>query len=196
MRKLIFVAPDHFYRLLLGNYSLPAWQVEACKNIEDAMNWFEDSVAEVCVIFADQFDKLSLAHGIGMFRAMNPHSHLAVIAGSRDPQIILAQNSFGDCLSDGQPFALKGMEDLELALLKLFKLGAEGPVKRTLTTKQQVVLESIAQGLDNKEIAARSNVSVRAVETLISRTMTRLGLNEFAGQRGQTVAAQNYLNAR
>lgn len=50
-----------------------------------------------------------------------------------------------------------------------------------LTPREREVLICIAEGLSNKEIAARSSVSVRTVETHRENIMTKLGIRSVAG---------------
>lgn len=51
------------------------------------------------------------------------------------------------------------------------------PIKIELTPREQSVLDLVAEGLMNKEIAARLNTSVRNVEKYVSRLFTKTGTN-------------------
>jgi DNA-binding NarL/FixJ family response regulator len=53
---------------------------------------------------------------------------------------------------------------------------ATGDVTTELSDREEDVLRRIAQGLSNKEIAARLGVSVKTVETYKARSMQKLGL--------------------
>ena len=79
------------------------------------------------------------------------------------------------------------------------KLGGSGgisvtppPIKIDLTPREQSVLDLVAQGLMNKEIARELNTSVRNVEKYVSRLFGKTGTNSrtelvrFALQHGLT----------
>ena len=51
------------------------------------------------------------------------------------------------------------------------------PVKIDLTPREQSVLDLVAQGLMNKEIARRLETSVRNVEKYVSRLFSKTGTN-------------------
>ncbi len=64
------------------------------------------------------------------------------------------------------------------------KLGQQGsftvtpsPIKIDLTPREQSVLELVAEGLMNKEIAARLETSVRNIEKYVSRLFSKTGTN-------------------
>ena len=57
---------------------------------------------------------------------------------------------------------------------------AGGPFE-VLTPRQREVLQLIAEGLSNKEIASRLNVGVKTVETHRTELMERLGIHGVAG---------------
>jgi len=66
------------------------------------------------------------------------------------------------------------------------------PIKIDLTPREQSVLDLVAQGLMNKEIASRLKTSVRNVEKYVSRLFSKTGTNSrtelvrFALQHGLT----------
>ena len=51
------------------------------------------------------------------------------------------------------------------------------PIKIELTPREQSVLDLVAEGLMNKEIARRLNTSVRNVEKYVSRLFSKTGTN-------------------
>lgn len=56
----------------------------------------------------------------------------------------------------------------------------EGPFE-ALTPRQREVLQLVAEGLSNKEIAGRLNVALKTVETHRTELMERLGIHGVAG---------------
>jgi DNA-binding NarL/FixJ family response regulator len=51
------------------------------------------------------------------------------------------------------------------------------PIQIDLTPREQSVLDLVAEGLMNKEIAARLDTSVRNVEKYVSRLFSKTGTN-------------------
>jgi DNA-binding NarL/FixJ family response regulator len=73
---------------------------------------------------------------------------------------------------------------------------ATGNALRSLSRTQVEVLDLIAEGLSNQEIADRRASSLRAVERLINRTFTALGLAEHSAGNPRVLAVRAYLEAR
>lgn len=80
-----------------------------------------------------------------------------------------------------------GPEVARLALNQLVRSGngSEGP---SLTAREREILVMIAEGLYNKEIAARLNISTRTVETHRERIMRKLDIHSTAGLTKYAVA--------
>jgi DNA-binding NarL/FixJ family response regulator len=58
---------------------------------------------------------------------------------------------------------------------------AEDPVLDILTRREQQILGLVAQGIANKNIAAKLNISIRTVETHRSNFSNKLGIKNTAG---------------
>ncbi|MGQ4645775.1 response regulator [Lyngbya aestuarii] len=77
------------------------------------------------------------------------------------------------------------LEDIkaQIAAIKEMLQGRSGisatppPIRIDLTPREQSVLDLVAQGLMNKEIARRLNTSVRNVEKYVSRLFSKTGTN-------------------
>ena len=65
----------------------------------------------------------------------------------------------------------------------------------SLSKKQIEVLQLIADGLSNAQIAERRSTSIRAVEGIVSRVFIALGLDVDAGGNARVEAAAKYLKA-
>jgi DNA-binding NarL/FixJ family response regulator len=86
----------------------------------------------------------------------------------------------------------------QVAEIRAYILNQEGlapkptPIKIDFTPREQSVLELVAEGLMNKEIARRLNTSVRNVEKYVSRLFSKTGTNSrtelvrFALEHGLT----------
>jgi two-component system nitrate/nitrite response regulator NarL len=69
-------------------------------------------------------------------------------------------------------------EAARVALNQMVRGGSEGP---QVSNRECEVLAAIAEGLSNKEIACRLNVSVRTIETHRERLMRKLDIHSVAG---------------
>ncbi len=80
-----------------------------------------------------------------------------------------------------------GPEVARLALNQLVRSsnGSEGP---QLTSREKEILVMIAEGLYNKEVAARLNISTRTVETHRERIMRKLDIHSTAGLTKYAIA--------
>ncbi len=67
---------------------------------------------------------------------------------------------------------------------------------KALSPAQLAVLALVASGMTNQEIAASRGSSLRAVERVINRTFTALGLDEAGGGNARVLATRVYLDAR
>ncbi len=80
-----------------------------------------------------------------------------------------------------------GPEVAQLAMAHLVKSNGQASVP-ALTSREREVLTLIAEGLYNKEIAARLNIGTRTVETHRERIMRKLGVHSAAGLTTYAVA--------
>ncbi len=62
-------------------------------------------------------------------------------------------------------------------------------VVRKLTTREREVLQRVAEGDANKEIAAELNISIKTVEKHRQNVMTKLGIHDTAGLTRYAIAA-------
>ena len=88
------------------------------------------------------------------------------------------------------------VEALEGVLGDRSELDAEsqfGPRLSRITAQQVQVLRMVAEGLSNEEIARRRNASVKAVENMLTRIFTALGLQHDSGINMRVAAARVYI---
>jgi two-component system, NarL family, nitrate/nitrite response regulator NarL len=79
----------------------------------------------------------------------------------------------------GQPFFSPDVA--RIALNQLVRGKGQGPDPSDLTNREREVLACIAEGLCNKEIACRLNISTRTVETHRERLIRKLDIHSTAG---------------
>lgn len=86
-------------------------------------------------------------------------------------EIISGRTFFSNCVGN----RLRQQE--EQARLR----GDKGSVRRPLTAREAEVLQMIAEGYANKEIAAQLNISIKTVEKHRQQLMDKLNIHETAG---------------
>ena len=85
-----------------------------------------------------------------------------------------------EALSHHKPFfTAKVSEALLDAFLKPNTKADDGSVFRTLTDREREVVQMLAEGKSNKEIAARLSISVKTVETHRATVMRKLDINSI-----------------
>ena len=109
-------------------------------------------------------------------KPFDPEELVVIVKNLLERRAVAAANS-----SDGNPdiAALAG----QIARIENMLKGKSGitqtpaPIKIDLTPREQSVLDLVAKGLMNKEIARRLETSVRNVEKYVSRLFTKTGTN-------------------
>jgi DNA-binding NarL/FixJ family response regulator len=85
-----------------------------------------------------------------------------------------------DALAHGKPFfTSKVSEALLDAFLKSSAKPDEGSVFRTLTEREREIVQMLAEGKSNKEIANKLSISVKTVETHRATVMRKLDINSI-----------------
>jgi hypothetical protein len=195
MRTLLLVTADSFMRMLLAGFHVEGWRVLIVPDLASAISESPNSLQCDCVVLADSFDSLALLNFVGMYRFVKPNSNLFMISGTSQPSVSLAQSGFTDLLIGRAAVEVESLNCLGQVLIDLFgDLSLPKPVRRT--SRQEEVLNLIARGQDNAEIAKALKITSRAVEMLILRTFKRLGYPERLGKRAQVVLAQGFLGQR
>ncbi len=75
------------------------------------------------------------------------------------------------------------------ATAELARIGLRPAAPTALTETERQVAELVSAGLTNREVAARMFISLRTVESVLSRTYRKLGV------RSRTELAHSYLTA-
>ncbi len=85
-----------------------------------------------------------------------------------------------EALAHGKPFfTSKVSEALLDAFLKSSAKPDEGSVFRTLTEREREIVQMLAEGKSNKEIANKLSISVKTVETHRATVMRKLDINSI-----------------
>lgn len=145
----------------------------------------------VVLWIADSLDEAS-ADDSGYFRQRHPDVGLCVLAHGLDirhaRQLLSEQAGWVSVLErtrnpslaeliDVLEMTARGRARTDSRLLERLAAGSNGGLPSTLTAMEERVLELIADGLRNREIARRTCLSEKAVEKHISRLFAKLGLD-------------------
>jgi DNA-binding NarL/FixJ family response regulator len=85
-----------------------------------------------------------------------------------------------EALSHHKPFfTAKGSQALLDAFLRSDAKPDEGSVFRTLTSREREIVQMLAEGKSNKEIAGKLSISVKTVETHRAAVMRKLEINSI-----------------
>jgi DNA-binding NarL/FixJ family response regulator len=128
----------------------------------------------------------------------SPHTRVIILSMHADSEFIQRAFQAG---AAGYLLKNAGLRELELAVRAVARgeawispavskqvIGAFGGARKRaenpsgpLTSRQREILQLIAEGFSNKEMADRLDVSVKTVETHRNRLMDRLGIHGLAG---------------
>lgn len=127
-----------------------------------------------------------------LVKAKYPQSKLVLIdTGIRDEQVVVAVGSYNlagviatytdvPLLKKALKVIMEGQIWLDNRLLKSFMHESPKSIKRApvaLSEKEKLIIQHICQGLTNKEIASKLNLSEQTIKTHVNRIFKKLGLS-------------------
>lgn len=111
-------------------------------------------------------------------KPFDPDELVAIVTNLLSRRVAIAKNSSGE--GETPDIADMARQIAEIKALLSQRGGipqTTSPIKIDFTPREQSVLELVAQGLMNKEIARRLETSVRNVEKYVSRLFSKTGTN-------------------
>jgi DNA-binding NarL/FixJ family response regulator len=72
--------------------------------------------------------------------------------------------------------------------LKAFQRGEKGSTRQSLTTREAEVLQMVAEGSANKQIASGLGISIKTVEKHRQKLMDKLNIHDIAGLTRHAIA--------
>jgi len=191
-RNLVIVTPDNLYQVLFREFRFKGWNCRISGDTTDLFMSAGSSSPEIFLVFADHFEKLDLARVVSKIKATFAKSLIACIVGLTEPVLVMLHGETNaDTIS--RPIRLSAIGDLENVLDDICGPANPSAHVPAVTATQLQLLEAIAIGRSNREIAEERSVTIKAVEGLVDRAMVRIGVGEAAGVRAKVVAAQKYL---
>ena len=110
-------------------------------------------------------------------KPFDPEELVAIVENLLQRRIVAKTTNEGENTSDIAVLASQIAEIKAMLMGKNTIAQTPSPIKIDLTPREQSVLDLVARGLMNKEIARDLNTSVRNVEKYVSRLFTKTGTN-------------------
>ncbi|NET21523.1 MAG: response regulator transcription factor, partial [Okeania sp. SIO1H5] len=110
-------------------------------------------------------------------KPFDPEELVAIVENLLERRIVAKSPNEGENTSDIAVLASQIAEIKAMLMGKNTIAQTPSPIKIDLTPREQSVLDLVARGLMNKEIARDLNTSVRNVEKYVSRLFTKTGTN-------------------
>jgi DNA-binding CsgD family transcriptional regulator len=191
--KLCVLTPDSFYGVMLREAVLPTFEIRVLQNYEQlsslAVNFFPNAF----LLFAEHLGSILLAETLLQIRANFPEVSVFQIEGLREPRLQMLWSAKTNTALPSAPVSVTCLEDVDKAIRSLDGRQGVGLKATSLTNSQLEVLRWLAEGRTNQEIADARNTSVRAVETLLNRSLTRIADEVPSNSRAKMALAQRYL---
>ena len=204
-RRALVVEDDSFTLALIGHLlEAEGFVVRLCASSAEAIDAFDDFDPDVLVVDV----QLGAApNGAQLAQALRQRApYLGIVVVSNFPMATSA--GLGQPLPTGAAYLHKAeirepsllVEAIDSALVDsvpriVRQSSNDGSPLAGLTPAQLAILQQIALGLSNAEIARRRGTSLRNAEKLVSRTFAALGLSEDAAHNARVTATRIYIEA-
>lgn len=203
--RVLLVEDEPLILGLLSDYLTGlGYQVHTAANAADAREWLDVESFDAALLDIQLgqgptgFDLATVARNI------DPQIGLVFLTNLPNPKVLGIESKVN---FRNSAYLLKSklgdLEALERNLKKVLKktsgkadhhdTDGQTGVPEGLSKSQLTVLRMVAEGLSNKEIAAQRETSVRAVETLLHRALSVLGIEDDPDHNLRVVALREYL---
>lgn len=189
--------PESFVEVLISGLNDAVAKVHATSDVQTLLIKAITGDFEHILIHSEALSRAALASLVVKIRNRNPKVNIFLLEGSAAPELHRIHPT-----ALGEPHPSVKLVDLNFArIIDVIRSGFEVPGKAKeapeikLTKRQWAVLECVGEGLSNAEIARKRNCTPRAVETILNRTMERLGIDSTLSSRGRTVAVLKFLES-
>jgi DNA-binding NarL/FixJ family response regulator len=213
LARLLILADERLLGRGLERLLEPRFETHNLDSFERARRLPDTGRREVVLWVGDRVDAATAA-GLEELRDAHPGMLLCIVAHAADPaalRALLARTPQAvavlqrrDALDLGTVLAslddiLEGRSTLEPRVLaQLLAAGGGDDALAMLTPSEQEILELIAQGLRNVEIARRLWKSEKAIEKQVSHVFQKLGLDQRSARHldRRVTAARIYFECR
>lgn len=192
--RLCLVTPDTFYGALLQNAKFITYEAKVVRGSDQfsslAVNFFPDAF----LLFSSHLGPAVLARMIIELRFKFPNAHLFQIEGFDNPLVSLVWSPIDTGMSCADKLAGNSVELIDLALRSLSQPNLPDSVGIPRLTRSQLdVVQGLACGMSNYELAEKRQTTLRAIEGIMKRALSRIGAAEGLSSRAKVVLAQKYL---
>lgn len=193
-QQLCVLSPDPLYALRLREASFPTFDLRVFQGLDEIEEHCDALRPDICLLFGSQFTHLGLAETLLFIRDKFRAAKILQVEGVSEPTV--RQVWPAPVIKDiaANPFKFSDVGSLD-SVVQDISNGWEALVAagKSLTASQIGILVAVASGQSNREIAESRGTSTRAVESLVNRTFSRLGLVEKHSSRTRSLKAQEYL---
>ncbi len=188
----VLIADDHpVVRKGLAAFLVPRNGVEVVGEAADGREAVDQARAlQPDVILMDMLmPEMNGAEATRLITSQTPKARVLILTSFGDSDILaetLSAGALGYLLKDSQPDDLlqairsvyRGQLTIPQNLARKMLSGAveAEPAEAVLTTREQEVVEAVAEGLSNREIAERLDIGVNTVRTHVSSILRKLDL--------------------
>jgi DNA-binding NarL/FixJ family response regulator len=175
------------------HYSAATLAVETAKSLHTALRLLEQRPAPLLIVTDLMLTDTQGTDAVKQLREAAPHSPLLVFTALDEPALRSEAKKLGARAYLVKSASTQALRDEIRAAIGEHAAGNEpasqhgGPCHRLLTAKQLDVLEELAAGHSNKEIALRLDISEETVRTHIKEILSRLAV------KNRTEAVVRYL---
>jgi DNA-binding NarL/FixJ family response regulator len=201
-RRVLLVEDQTPIRTLLAEaLERAGFEVTACATSKDALTAFTKTDPDLLIADIDLGSRPNGVELATILRAKAPYLGLVFITNYPSirafERTITPPERYAFLQKDLLDSTERLLEVVESALTDVASPQKEvAPVGDSpifsLTPSQLEILQAIAAGLTNNEIAQRRSSSLRAVEKMVARTFEALGLSDDTGSNPRVLAANMY----
>jgi DNA-binding NarL/FixJ family response regulator len=212
LARLLILADERLLGCGLATLLESRFQTHMVESFERAGRLAGNGRREIVLWVGDRVDEDTVAH-LQELRGAHPGMLLCIVAHGADSSALrgllgrtaeaVAVLQRGDGLDLGTVEAtlddiLSGRSTLEPRILEQLFAAGEDDALAELTPSEKEILELVAYGLRNREIARRLWKSEKAIEKQVSHVFAKLGLNQGTHPHidRRVTAARIYLTCR
>lgn len=190
--KLCILTPDNFYAVLLREATFPTFDVRVVKSASELQSLAVNFWPEAFLLFSEHLASSLLARALLEIRRKFPKASVFQIEGVREPRLQLLWSASSNGIQ-APSTSVSNVSELDGAMRAMLKGETTSEMIKPLTSAQLQVLQRLAEGATNAEIAEERSTSIRAIEAILKRALSRVSAEVPKSPRTRMVVAQAYL---
>jgi DNA-binding CsgD family transcriptional regulator len=193
--KLCILTPDNFYGVLLREATFPTFDVRVIKSASELQSLAVNFWPEAFLLFSEHLGSSVLARTLLEIRRKFPKVSVFQIEGVREPRLQLLWSASSNGIQ-APSTSVSNVDELDGAICAMISGETASERIRPLTATQLQVLQRLAGGSTNAEIAEERGTSIRSIEAILKRALSRISPDVPKSPRTRMVLAQAYLAKR